>query len=211
MFATFTARYAEAHLLMDRHQYATAAALITTLPVEHELRGPDMLEQQRMLQWIAFREALHNSNRSLAELDHTEVDQLEALIGDEQDRPAVWIANTLCFHYQRCRPVHTGGEGGPKSLPYTPRKKAPTMPLATLSLKPNPAQAWVAVDHHIPEHSGAAMLVLKDALGRPVVDRTLSGDRGQVVLELGALAKGVYMVELRHQGQLLATEKLVVQ
>ncbi|MBX2979754.1 MAG: hypothetical protein KF905_10700 [Flavobacteriales bacterium] len=170
-----------ANLLLDRHAYTAAAALIAALPVEHELRGPDVAEQQRMLQWIAFREALHNSNRTLAELDNTEVDWLEALIGGQQDRPAVWIANTLCFHYQRCRPVHTGGESGPKSLPYTPRRKAPAAPLSTLSLKPNPAQAWVAISWQALEGEAPQAIELRDLLGRPVARITTSGNAGQVV------------------------------
>ncbi len=208
---TPAARYAEANLLMDRHAYTAAADLITDLPVEHKLRDPDVEEQQRMLQWISFREALHNSSRGLQQLEPGEVDQLETLIGDAQDRPAVWIANTLCFHYERCRPVHTGGEGGPKSLPYTQPRMLAAAPASALALKPNPAQAWVAVDYKLSDGQEAALLMLKDALGRPVLQRNVAGRQGQVVLDLGAIAKGAYVVELRQGGTLVAAERLVVQ
>jgi hypothetical protein len=209
---TPAARYAEANLLMDRHDYTAAAALITALPVEHELRGPDVAEQQRMLQWIAFRETLHNSNRTLAELDSSEVDQLETLIGDAQDRPAVWIANALCFHYERCRPVHTGGESGPKSLPYTPRRKAPTLPAATLSLKPNPAQAWVAISWQISDGPSPAAIELRDMLGRPVDRITTSGNAGQVVWDCRAVTPGTYTATLLGTaGDQLAVERVIVQ
>lgn len=206
---TPAARYSEANLLMDRHAYTAAAALITALPVEHELRGPDVAEQQRMLQWIAFREALHNSNRTLAELDSSEVDQLETLIGDDQDRPAAWIANTLCFHYDRCRPVYTGGESGPKSLPYAPRSKLPATHVASLTLKPNPAAQWVAVNYDLPK--SGEVLVLKDDLGRPLLRQTISGNHGQAILDLGTFAKGAYILELTYGGGDRVVEKLVIQ
>ena len=85
----------------------TDAAVITALPVEHELRGPDVAEQQRMLQWIAFREALHNSNRGLPALEPGEVDQFESLIGDEQDRSATGRT------YPQARSSASLGSGGP--------------------------------------------------------------------------------------------------
>ncbi len=80
-----------------------------------------------------------------------------------------------------------------------------------LRVYPNPAHDRVAVDYKLPDGQQAALLILKDALGRPVLQRSVAGRQGQVVLDLGAIARGAYVVELRQGGTLIAAERLVVQ
>ncbi len=76
---------------------------------------------------------------------------------------------------------------------------------------PNPAHDRVAVDYTLPDGQQAALLILKDALGRPVLQHSVAGRQGQVVLDLGAIARGAYVVELRQGETLIAAERLVVQ
>jgi hypothetical protein len=86
------------------------------------------------------------------------------------------------------------------------------MPLATLSLKPDPAQAWVAISWHIAEGRAPSAIELRDLLGRPVARITTSGNAGQVVWDRRAVTPGTYTATLLGTaGDQLAVERVIVQ
>lgn len=195
---TPSARYAEANMYVERGQYAAAEAVLNGLPLEHELKTPEVLEQQRMLTWVGFVQDVRSEGRTLEfDLTPAELDQLQALIGEQQDRPAVWISNLLCYHYERCRTVHTGGEeptGAPKSL-----KEKPAMPDApngaALTLAPNPAKNWMAITYSLPQE-GAGRIVVKDVLGKDVLSETVASKTGQLIWDTKQHPGGTYTVLL---------------
>jgi hypothetical protein len=80
----------------------------------------------------------------------------------------------------------------------------------SLRVYPNPASSQVVVE--IPAlQARNAELVLKDAMGRVVLRRNISGQQGQVVLAVESLAEGLYLLEVLQDGQRTQVEKLVVQ
>lgn len=80
----------------------------------------------------------------------------------------------------------------------------------SLRVYPNPASSQMVVE--IPTlQARNAELVLKDAMGRTVLHRNISGQQGQVVLGVEGLARGLYLLELLQDGQRNHVEKLVVQ
>lgn len=212
---TPSARYAEANMYLERGAYAAAEAVMNGLPLEHELKTPDVLEQQRMLTWIAFVQGVITNNRALEyDLTPEELDQLEALIGEEQDRPAVWISNLLCYHYERCRTVHTGGEemqGDPKSLTNKPTV-ADQPATAELTLAPNPAINWQSISYKLPANERTGDIVIQDLAGRVVNTMWISGPQGQLVWDCRVVPSGTYTCRLYSaSGAQLAAELIIVQ
>jgi len=210
---TPAARYAEALTWLQSGNYAQATATIDTIPLEHDLRAPEMLERQRMLDLIAFLQALHGSGRSALRLDSTEVASLQVLMGDAYDRPAALISNLLCFGYGICRPPLTGGEdsGEPKRLPYTPLPTKGAAAQALLKAHPNPANTWVAFDYDLLTEPAEAALVIRDITGREVYRTVLRDKRQQVVWDTRQATPGSYTVVLLNAGRQLGTEKLVIR
>jgi hypothetical protein len=210
---TPSARYAEANMYLERGAYAAAEAVMNGLPLEHELKTPDVLEQQRMLTWIAFVQGVITNNRVLEyDLTPEELDQLEALIGEEQDRPAVWISNLLCYHYERCRTIHSGGEevGDPKNARAV--TVVDPMPTATLRLAPNPSTNWMSIDHVLPGTDEEGRLVVRDIMGRVVYTTLLTTHAGQHVWDTRRTTAGTYSVELLDaSGGTVLVERAVVQ
>jgi len=203
------ARYAEALSLLDEGDFTNAAATITAIPTEHDLKAPDFIERQRMLDVIAFLATIAGDNRGEDELTGAEQDALEALVDGQQDRPASWAQNILCFHYNRCVAPWTGDAGEPKSLPK-PRKESPVITQA-LSLHPNPTANWAVAKVRLSSEIATATLRVLDVTGKQVATYRLSGKEPQLVLDTRQLGAGAYLVELLNGNVKLASEKLIVQ
>jgi hypothetical protein len=210
---TPAARYAEALTWVQLGNYTQATSVIEAIPAEHDLRSPETLERQRMLDLISFLQVLQGSGRSESQLTSGEVAALQALMGDAYDRPAAWISNLLCFGYQVCRPPLTGGEkdGDRRSLPYTPMAGNAVLTEAALSIHPNPASTWVAVDYDLLVEPTEAAVAIRDLTGREVYRRTLTERKQQVVWDARQIAPGSYTVVLLNGGRQLRAEKLIIR
>jgi hypothetical protein len=195
---------------MNMEDHAGALAVVQAMAQERPLRAHEEAERGRMADYIGVLLAAANDERDAYQLDSTEVQTLIALVGDHYDRPSVWAGNLLCAAYGHCRAPYTGGgEAGPKR--HHPRKEAPPAAPPALQLHPNPAQSWVAISYLLPGHTGAVNLVVRDAQGRLFGQLTAAGQEGQRVWDTRSLAPGIYTVELRREGHLEYTERLVVQ
>ncbi len=86
---------------------------------------------------------------------------------------------------------------------------APKQP--ALRLYPNPASDLVTISYHLPKHAGAVALVVRDAQGRVLHQFNVQGTHGQHAWDVQGLAPGMYMVELRREGRVEHTERLVIQ
>lgn len=209
---TAEARYGEAMHLLGRHDFAAARAVIEGLHVEHELRGPEVAERARMLTYVDFLEAVHLDGRTEAQLTSAEIAELEAFIAVEHDKPTNWASHLLCYHYNFCRSPYTGdADQAPKTLARPPTNK-PASLNGTLSIHPNPASAWVAVDYVLPEATDNARLIILDLMGRVLHSQLLANAKGQVILDTRTMAPGSYLVEARiGERQALRAEKLIVR
>ncbi len=149
-------------------------------------------------------------DRNTGELTEAEQDQLEAIIAGQQDRPANWAQNILCFHYGRCAAPWTGLAGAPKSRPVVKPEEEITPP-ALLSLYPNPANAWSVATFEWPAGTERPTLRILDLAGRQVHAQVVAPEQPQVVIDTRRLAPGTYLVEVSSAHGVLATEKLIVQ
>ncbi len=75
----------------------------------------------------------------------------------------------------------------------------------TFSVYPNPAGSYAMLQ--LDEFNNATIMNLKNILGQTVISQTISAKQTQ--LNLGSLANGVYLVELR-QGEKTAVKQLVI-
>jgi len=205
---TPAARYAEALSLLDDCDFTNATAIVTAIPAEHDLKAPDFIERQRMLDFIDFLEAVHADGRDEGDLSQAEQAQLLALVNDHYDRPATWAMNLLCFHYGICRAPLTGGseDEGPKARKL-PNQAAAGLP--RFALAPNPARNWTAVKLQVID--GESVVLLRDALGRIVLRQHVVANGMDHVLDLRGLGAGQYTVELQRNGLTLDAQKLSVE
>ncbi len=80
-----------------------------------------------------------------------------------------------------------------------------------LRVWPNPAESWASVEYELPPGARSTQLLLKDAMGRQVLQRNASGQQDQLILDLDGFAQGVYLLDLQSDGARVGSTRLVVQ
>ena len=147
------------------------------------------------------------------QLDSAQVQELCTIMDDVYDRPESLISNLLCVASGRCRPPLTGGEedGNPKNLPYTPLPTVWEHLAPTLTLKPNPANTWVAIDYKLAGSLDDVQLSIQDIKGRNMYSQRLQDPEGQVVWDTRPVAQGTYTVVLRQGKDKVKSETLIIQ
>ena len=79
----------------------------------------------------------------------------------------------------------------------------------SVTVSPSPTSASATVTYSLPKGYTQAVLELTSALGVKVLSVVLEGNRGSKTLDLGRLAGGVYLYNVRC-GDRVETGKLVV-
>lgn len=208
---TPAARYAEALTYMAAGDYGTAAEVVERIPLEHDLKTPEMAERQRMLDIIGLMRNVKDDGRTDAELTTTEQDDLESLIALAHDRPAVWAQNLLCYAYDRCVSWPTGGDGTDWRVMQVEDEPAAFDDGPTMILAPNPATTWCAIGYDLKATATGVSVELMDVAGRSLARIVLNTSRGQAVLDTRNLAVGNYTVRLQNNGAVLGSKQLSVK
>ena len=99
-----------------------------------------------------------------------------------------------------------GGQG--RGYSFTPEDLGKAMGM-DVSIKPNPATTWTAVDYTLPAKMAQATIRVTNALGVTVMTAELNGNQGQKVLDLRDLSDGVYVYTISC-GEYVQTGKLVI-
>ena len=84
------------------------------------------------------------------------------------------------------------------------------LPLATLSLFPNPATNTVTFDYFLHHKPTDAYLVVRDVLGREMFRQKLTDQKRQLAWDTEDVAPGTYAVTLVNKARTLRAEKLVI-
>ena len=191
--------------------FDSAYAVMDRLPVEFRLKEKEISEKDRTKQYITILQGYRTNERTEAELNENELNQLRTLAFEQYDRPAEWAQNILCFGYAECRPPRTGGEG--EGVPKAMRIPADQQVTETsaFSVYPNPAGSWANFLYDLKGTPEQAFLAIRDITGKEVVRIPLDRTEGQTVWDTRAVTPGTYTVELVNGGASKGTVKLVVK
>ena len=191
------------HAYEQTGRHADMARLRTTL-------GVLALQDQELLNFLRFWDAERQLRFAALALGRKVVEpagqllRLAAASGTLAARPACQL---LQLYEPNCRCV----------LPTVPslalfrRQAATRTPTPLLEAAyPNPANEAVTVRYRLPLPGILATLAISDALGRPVLTRTLSQEATETTFSVRALPTGLYHVMLLLGGQVQTTQKLAV-
>lgn len=213
--ATVEGLYAAALLTAEQGDWETAMVQIPPPPGKNEWY-PDLMERtlfhaildvQSSEGVSFFREMNAAGANELAEL-------LDGMLSTyAYNRGFGRIDNLLCFHHGLCRPPLTGGAGeGPKMLRLPTHTDTPAnIRRSAFSVAPNPAHDQLTLRYRFADEVGSGSLCLRDVIGRMVLQERLSGGEGSAVLPTGSIGRGVYVLEVRGDGQLVHKEKILLE
>lgn len=201
---------------IDEGDFTNALTLANMLPSLYGLTGNDLDEHNDYVELLELYRDLYNDDRNIMQLDSTERAQVERIAlqgsGYPQAMAQAVLYGTDWESYAEnpfdC-PTLTLPQGGQRGgYAFTPEDLGKALGLS-ISVKPNPATMWAAVDYTLPAKLSKATITVSNALGVTVMSTELNGNQGQKVLDLRGLADGVYLYTIKC-GEYVQTGKLVI-
>jgi len=201
---------------VDEGDFTNALTLANMLPSLYGLTGNDLVEHNDYVELLELYRDLYNDDRNIMQLDSAERVQVERIAfqgsGYPQAMAQAVLYGTNWESYAEnpfdC-PTLTLPQGGQRGgHTFTQEDLGRALGL-NVSVKPNPATTWTAVDYTLPAKLSKATMTVSNALGVTVMSTELNGNQGQKVLDLRGLADGVYLYTIRC-GEYLQTGKLVI-
>ena len=201
---------------VDEGDFTNALTLANMLPSLYGLTGNDLVEHNDYVELLELYRDLYNDDRNIMQLDSAERVQVERIAfqgsGYPQAMAQAVLYGTNWESYAEnpfdC-PTLTLPQGGQRGgHTFTQEDLGRALGL-NVSVKPNPATTWTAVDYTLPAKLSKATMTVSNALGVTVMSTELNGNQGQKVLDLRGLADGVYLYTIRC-GEYVQSGKLVI-
>lgn len=201
---------------VDEGDFTNALTLANMLPSLYGLTGNDLVEHNDYVELLELYGDLYNDDRNIMQLDSTERAQVERIAVQSSGYPQAMaqavLYGTNWESYAEnpfdC-PTLTLPQGGQRGgHTFTQEDLGRALGL-NVSVKPNPATTWAAVDYTLPAKLSKATMTVSNALGVTVMSTELNGNQGQKVLDLRGLADGVYLYTIKC-GEYVQTGKLVI-
>lgn len=200
---------------LEDGRYDDALALAGMFPTLYGLAGEDLEEHNDYMALLNLYGGSLGSGRNTMQLDSVERATVEHIAdygtGTPQAMAKALLMGAYGYRYNDC-PV-----GVDLTLANTGRSLAPDPSSEDLNramgfsvtVAPNPASTWVAIDYSLPPGASKAQMTITNALGMTVAAYDLSGNASQKVLDLRNLADGVYAYTV-YCGKLSQTGKLAI-
>lgn len=201
---------------VDEGDFTNALTLANMLPSLYGLTGNDLVEHNDYVELLELYRDLYNDDRNIMQLDSAERVQVERIAvqgsGYPQAMAQAVLYGTNWESYAEnpfdCPTLSLpqGGQRGGYAFTHEDLGRALGL---NVSVNPNPATTWTAVDYTFPAKLSKATITVSNALGVIVMSTELNGNQGQKVLDLRGLADGVYLYTIKC-GEYVQTEKLVI-
>lgn len=197
---------------MEENLFTEAALSLKALPnVDCFGVGYDNPNLETMTNYIGFRQALFQDERSIAQLTEQEIDELILYTEGEDEIVASAAQNILCFFYGICDDKHT-------PLPIDDEiviksGKANNVQLnAEFSIQvfPNPADSYTTIEWEFPSQDVKGNLVITDIVGNVIVQERLSSQQGQWLWDTRNINNGTYIYKVTIDNKKTVSGKIVV-
>lgn len=191
----------------------TAFTLANMLPSLYGLTGSALLEHNGYMKLLVLSDTLSRQGRTVLDLTETESAMVDSLF-----TYGIGIAQSMAKGLKEVR-SNTTSLNCPEIMLYERGRNLGGSPITqneinnalglSVSISPNPATTWTAIDFTLPNKATSATLTLTNTLGVVVQNTTLNGNSGQKVLDLRNLPNGVYVLTTKC-GELTQTGKIII-
>lgn len=160
--------------------------------------------------YISIREYIFLNNKTIYNLDSTQIAALETFASSNNYRGAVLARNILCFLYNICiddvpaqpRMLRIGGNenSGKNTTPY----------IASVKVLPNPANSYASFIWDMKSYDQPSILYIYDQTGKVVITKEIENVQGQWIWDLKNTPSGVYVYTLKSDQLILYSGKVIV-
>ncbi|MDR3047232.1 MAG: M4 family metallopeptidase [Bacteroidales bacterium] len=190
------------------HEYASAYDMVYAL-----LNNPAYVEYYEneindFMDYILYRETLHDEDISVYELDSIQLADLIAFSSNHTGIGKRFADNILCYTYNLCPEDEEYVE--PKRLNHSNANKHDSkFDHFFVQIKPNPADTYCEFEWNFGDMEGVKTLTITGVNGTTILSRLLSNSQGQWVWDTRGLISGFYIYSVYKDGILLETGKIV--
>lgn len=185
---------------------------LNNIPAVFNLSDEELQTHQNYLTYIGILHQLQNDSVNGHYPDSSQIATLFEITGSSNNLPSVYARNLLIrlglLNY--AEPVYfpvllNSGFGG--KWPFTeiayPKE-------SSLDVFPNPANNYFIVEYEIDQSYEQAIIIIHDMKGKVVGSYQLTGDQDQLVIPIGALNNGIYMVSMYINNRPVDTKKITI-
>ncbi len=194
--------------------YNSALALANMLPSLYSLSDDDLSEHNDYISLLNLYHSLAYENRSIWQMDSGEKALVEYLAEYSLGTPQAMARSIMTEVYGRdyfaCPSGLDFGQNGDRSININASVQVLNKVMGLLvEISPNPIQTWASVHYSLPSGEAKAQLILANAVGATVAQFSLSGNEGNMLLDLRDLSSGIYTYTITCE-RLSQTGKLVI-
>jgi hypothetical protein len=196
-------------LVAENISISAAGDSLLLLPSYFDLNSIEIESYNNFTTWLNFRETVANSNRSLMQLDSTEVAYLIGLGEAWTDFTGSAIRNLLCFGYHYCIPTDISGSGSSYRPSLSIQSASTTIDI--VKIYPNPANTYLTFKYEFTKSDFPANLTITDANGKIRSREMLNLDRDEFLIDTRAFTNGVYFYEVSGSKGIIQSGKIAIK
>ncbi len=195
---------------LQQGDYTSAQNLLTQLPSTYSLSGDDLLAYNDYNTLMQMQINLMQQGRSIFDFDSSELATVNMLAtqgyGSAKKQAQSILEYAYDEHYYDCPDL-------PEGIALKQQHSASfsnDQDVIKISLKPNPADTWVAIDYALPFSTDEGMMYIIDISGKTIESINLSQNKGQKVVDTRKIPAGIYVFRIESLGY-LNSKKLVIR
>lgn len=198
---------------MAQDDYTNASLALSAIPNDFELSDKENKEYNYFSDLKSTIISAHQQNRNVMQLDSLEVADLVYIADSSRSVAGMQAQGLLNFaygyNYFSLPALPPPDEKSSRINDFeSPGNNNNTENFVTIH--PNPASQWVAVDYKLPYPAGNGILLITDALGKQIQQVVISEIIGQYIWDSRNIPSGVYLLNLIVNGKTIEQQKIVI-
>ena len=178
---------------LSEGNYNDATALANMMPALYDYSDEEMEEHYYYLDMLNLQVSLGQQDKSIFELDSTEVNNLVNLADHSHGTAGAQAKGILeyayGYHFCNCIDADTSGYKNSESINYEAFNKVFG---PEIDVKPNPANEWTTFNYSLPDNETDGIIKISDVSGKMIETIVVSAIQGQKVWDTRKIQPGVY-------------------
>ncbi len=195
-----TDRFGIVDSYIEEAKFDSSEIVLDQIPIDFDLDDQSIDEYDNYYLYHDLLKSLSDSNRTILDLDSTEIDLLEQIANDNTGPSAIKSRNILCFAFGLC-------EEYPGNLYNTSQQKSARINInpqdvinkayTILQVNPNPASIYVEFYWKTLNLEGDGLIEISDMNGQTITKHVTNTIEGNWIWDTRKIKPGIYIFAKR--------------
>lgn len=197
---------------VQENNFSAAITLANLLPSLYNLNTEEQEAYADYLYLLNLQQTLYQQGRTVSELTADEISNVEFISLNNEDLGGTQAKGVMEAYYSEwignCPDVNDTVTWKRTSIDQVLLAKAMGV---EISISPNPAKEWIAIDYTLPSMESQAYLYIYDSKNSIVETIKVSGQQGQYVLNCSNFTPGVYYFNFKYSKATVSGKMIIVK